>query len=233
MPLQRVGIKTDAEQIRGFLAAQEGAGWKLVSAVLSEATNIVSNRALVLIFMLFLLLGGKADRRPSGVLAEIETSVKSYIVSTIFLSAATGMLLGATLAVLGVEFAWVFGLLAFLLNFVPSIGAIIASLLPLPVILLSADLSVTAKVLAIVVPAAVQFVIGSFVQPRVQGHALDLHPVVILLALIFFGMIWGIMGAFLATPITAVVRIVLGRIPITRPLADMLAGNLDVLSAEP
>ena len=130
--------------------------------------------------MLFLLLGGKADRRPSGVLAEIETSVKSYIVSTIFLSAATGMLLGATLAVLGVEFAWVFGLLAFLLNFVPSIGAIIASLLPLPVILLSANLSVTAKVLAIVVPAAVQFVIGSFVQPRVQGHALDLHPVVIL-----------------------------------------------------
>ena len=111
-----------------------------------------SNGALVLIFMLFLLLGGKADRRPSGVLAEIETSVKSYIVSTIFLSAATGMLLGATLAVLGVEFAWVFGLLAFLLNFVPSIGAIIASLLPLPVILLSPDMSVTAKVLAIVMP---------------------------------------------------------------------------------
>ena len=46
----------------------------------------------------------------------------------------------------------------------------------------------------------IQFVIGSFVQPRVQGHALDLHPVVIVLALIFFGMIWGVMGAFLATP---------------------------------
>src|SRR5208283_1287364 len=133
---------------------------------------------------------------------------------------------------LGVEFAWVFGLLAFLLNFVPSIGAIIASLLPLPVILLSPDMSLTAKVLAIVIPAAIQIVIGSFVQPRVQGHALDLHPVVIVLALIFFGMIWGLMGAFLATPITAVVRIIFARIPITRPLADMLAGNLDVLSAE-
>jgi AI-2 transport protein TqsA len=60
---------------------------------------------------------------------------------------------------------------------------------------------------------------------------LDLHPVVIVLALIFFGMIWGLMGAFLATPITAVVRIIFERIPITRPLAAMLAGNLDVLSA--
>jgi AI-2 transport protein TqsA len=130
-----------------------------------------------------------------------------------------------------VEFAWVFALLAFLLNFVPSVGAIIASLLPLPVILLSPEMSLTAKLLAFAIPAAIQFVIGSFVQPRVQGHALDLHPVVIVLALIFFGMIWGLMGAFLATPITAVVRIIFARIPITRPLADMLAGNLDVLSA--
>jgi AI-2 transport protein TqsA len=233
VPLARLGIKADSKQIRGFLAAQEGIGWQLVSAVLSEATNVLSNGALVMIFMLFFLFGRKSDPRPSGdVLAEIETRVKSYIVSTIFLSAVTGLLLGLTLALLGVEFAWVFGLLAFLLNFVPSIGAIIASLLPLPVILLSPDMSLTAKVLAIVIPAALQFAIGSVVQPRVQGHALDLHPVVIVLALIFFGMIWGLMGAFLATPITAVVRIVFERIPITRPLAGMLAGNLDVLSAE-
>ena len=195
VPLERLGIKTDARQIRGFLAAQEGAGWQLVSVVLSEATNILSNGALVMIFMLFFLLGRRSNPRPStDVLSEIETSVKSYIVSTIFLSAITGLLLGLTLALLGVEFAWVFGLLAFLLNFVPSIGAIIASLLPLPVILLSPDMSLTAKVLAIVIPAVLQFAIGSCVQPRLQGHALDLHPVVILLALIFFGMIWGPMG---------------------------------------
>jgi AI-2 transport protein TqsA len=232
VPLKRLGIKTDAKQIRGFLAAQEGAGWQFVSGVLSEAANVLSNGALVMIFMLFFLFGRKSDPRPStDVLAEIETSVKGYIASTIFLSAVTGLLLGLVLALLGVEFAWVFGLLAFMLNFVPSIGAIIASLLPLPVILLSPDMSLTAKVLAFVIPAAIQFIIGSFVQPRVQGHALDLHPVVIVLALIFFGMIWGLMGAFLATPITAVVRIIFERIPITRPLAAMLAGNLDVLSA--
>jgi AI-2 transport protein TqsA len=232
MPLERLGIKTDAEAIRKFLTAQEGAGWQFISTVLSEATNVLSNGALVLIFMLFLLFGRRSGPRPSAdVLAEIEASVKSYIAGTVFLSAVTGLLVGLSLALLGVEFAWVFGLLAFLLNFIPSIGAIVASLLPLPVILLSPDMSLTAMVLAIVIPAAVQFFIGSFVQPRVLGHALDLHPVVIVLSLIFFGMIWGLMGAFLATPITAVVRIIFGRIPITRPLASMLAGNLDVLSA--
>jgi AI-2 transport protein TqsA len=233
VPLERLGIKIDAEQIRTFLAAQEGVGWQFVSTMLSEATNVLSNGALVLIFMLFLLLGRKSDPRPSAdVLFEIETRVKRYIVSTICLSAVTGLLVGLSLAVLGVEFAWVFALLAFLLNFVPSIGAIIASLLPLPVILLSPQLSPTAQVLAIAIPAVIQFAIGSFVQPRVQGNALDLHPVTIVLSLIFFGMIWGLIGAFLATPITAVVRIVFERISITRPLAQMLAGNLDALSAE-
>ena len=140
--------------------------------------------------------------------------------------------MGLTLAVLGVELAWVFGFLAFLLNLVPTVGAIIASLLPLPVILLSPEMSITAKALAIIIPAAIQFIIGSFVQPRVQGNALALHPVVVLLALMFFGMIWGVTGAFLAAPITGVIRIVCGKIPVTRPLADLLAGNLDVLSAE-
>ena len=84
-------------------------------------------------------------QRPSGMLGEIEASVQRYIVTTVLLSLAMGLLVGLTLAVLRVELAWVFGFFAFRLNFVPAIGAIIASLLPLPVILLSPDMSMTAK----------------------------------------------------------------------------------------
>ena len=188
---------------------------------------------IVVIFMIFLLLSVDADGQPSsGMLGDIEAGVQRYVVTTVFLSLGTGLLVGLTLAVLGVELAWVFGFLAFLLNFVPSVGAIIATLLPLPVVLLSPDMSITAKALAIVIPAAIHVLVGSFVQPRVQGGALELHPVVILLALMFFAMIWGVMGAFLAIPITAVVRIICSRIPVTRPLADVLAGNLSVLTAD-
>jgi len=230
VPWERLGLSREAG-MSGFFTVQEGTGWQFISTLLSEATNLVSNGALVVIFMIFILLGRKGDRlRPAGVLVEIETRVKRYIIQTVLFSALVGLLLGLTYMVLGVQFAWLFGFLAFLLNFVPNIGSIIATLLPLPVILLSPEMSITAKVLALAVPAAIEFIIGNFVQPKVQGDALNLHPVVVLMALIFFGMIWGVIGALLATPITAVIRIIFAHIPITRPLADVLAGDLRFLA---
>ena len=85
------------------------------------------------------------------------------------------------------------------------------------------------KVCALVFPAVIQIWLGNAVQPRMLGNALDLHPIVILISLIFWSMIWGVPGAFLATPMTAVIRIVLEKIPTTRPLAELLAGRLDAV----
>ena len=124
------------------------------------------------------------------------------------------------------ELALVFGVLAFLLNFIPSIGSVISTLLPLPVIFLSEEMSDAAKVLAIAIPGGLQFAIGSILEPKVMGESLDLHPVVVLLGLIFFGMIWGIVGMILATPMVAVLRIVLERIEMTAPVGNVLAGRL-------
>lgn len=232
LPLERFGIKPDPETGR-FFRIPEDAGADFISAVLSETTNLISNGVLVVIFVIFILLGGKAAgaRRTTGLLAEIETRVKKYVSQTVLFSFVTGVLVAGVLAVLGVRFAGVFGFLAFLLNFVPSIGSIIATLLPLPVVLLSPEMSPTAKVLALAIPAAIQFIIGNLIQPRVQGGSLQLHPVAVLMSLIFFGMIWGMVGAFLATPIAAVIRIVFERIPATRPLAELLAGRLAAVSA--
>jgi AI-2 transport protein TqsA len=147
----------------------------------------------------------------------------------ISISVLTGLLVGASLSILGVQFAAVFGLLAMLLNFVPTIGGIVATLLPIPVILLSPEMSVTAKILAIAIPGGIQAAIGA-VQPKIQGDALEIHPVAVLLALIFFGMIWGIAGAFVATPLIAVIKIILERLPATRSVAALLAGDLSMLS---
>src|SRR5262249_10219887 len=98
---------------------------------------------------------------------------------------------------------------------------------PVPVILLSPGMSVTEKVLAVAIPAAIQFTLGSFIQPRVQANSLNLHPVALLMAILFFGIIWGVVGTFLATPMTGMVKLFLERIPATRPLAALLAGNLE------
>src|SRR4051812_8587253 len=206
--LSRLGLTQD--QLRFDASA-----W---SDSLSTAGGIASRTMLVIVFTLFILLGRPGQkRRPQGILAEIELRVQKYIGQMVSLSALGGILVGGLLAWLHVEFAAMFGFLAFLLNFIPTVGSIIATLLPLPVVLLSPELSVTTKILALAIPAALQIVLGNAIQPKVLGNALDLHPIVILISLIFWSMIWGVAGAFLATPMTAVLRIVLERIPATRP----------------
>jgi AI-2 transport protein TqsA len=228
LALERIRVPDDVDVCRLFSIPGDEVR-SLISSLVGEITGIISNGVLVLIFMVFILLGRQAGPRDAtGLLGEIETQVKRYVVRMTLFSVLTGVCVGATLKVLGVEYAWVFGFLAFLLNFIPNVGAIIATLLPLPVILLS-PLPVAVQVLAVVVPGAIQFGIG-ILQPKVMGGSLGLHPVTVLLALIFFGMIWGIVGAFLATPIAAVLKIVLERVPATRPLAALMEGDLEILS---
>lgn len=220
-PISWVGIKP----------IPEDATLKVFSAVLAETRDTLSQGAMVLLLMAFILFGRRSTRLGrTGILAEIEVRVQRSISLTMFISTLTGVLVGSTLSILHVEFAAVFGFLAFLLNFIPNIGSIIATALPLPIIFLSPEMSVAAKVMAIAIPSAIQVLIGSLVQPRMLGTSLQLHPVVLLLSLLFFTMIWGVAGAFLATPLTAVIRIVFEKIPATRPLAALLAGDLSPLT---
>jgi AI-2 transport protein TqsA len=199
----------------------------LLTSVLAGGAEVISSGALVLLFVLFMLGGSRGDRPHSPLRTQIDTAIRSYILNMVGNSALTGLLVGVTLAVLQVDFALEFGVLAFLLNFIPTIGSVVATLLPLPVILLSADLSMTQRILALVLPLVIQIVLGSIIQPRMMGKSQDLHPVTVLLAMLFFGTIWGIIGAVLAVPITGVLRIVFSHIAETRVIADWLAGNID------
>jgi AI-2 transport protein TqsA len=230
LPLDELGLRRDP-QAGGLFALSDSMRQRLFSWALGAVTGVTSTTALVIIFLIFILLGRTEGAiGPTTLLGEIELRVRAYLLKMVGLSALTGILVGLVLAALGVQFAWIFGFLTFLLNFIPNVGSIIATLLPLPVVLLTPDMPAAVQVLAVALPGAIQFVIGSFVQPRVLGHALNLHPVALLMALIFFGMIWGIVGAFLAMPITGALKIVLDRMETTRPLAALLAGDLRVLS---
>jgi AI-2 transport protein TqsA len=221
--LKTFGI--DANELPGMLQqSARGFATGLISGIMS----VLSNGLLVVIFMIFMLAGKSSPAAAPGSFREqVERGIKQYILTKVLVSATTGILVGLTLQLLGVELAMVFGLLAFLLNFIPSIGSVVSTLLPLPVVLLSPSLSVTEMVLAIAIPGGIQFAVGSVIEPRIMGRSLDLHPVVVLLGLIFFGMIWGIIGMILATPIVAVTRIVLERITLTAPVGRLLAGKLE------
>ncbi|MGD2094810.1 MAG: AI-2E family transporter [Phycisphaerales bacterium] len=224
VPLERFGY--DVKDSSDFLNIPSKTAGKLFSNAAGEIVNILSNGILVLIYTIFMLVGkGASSPSNGGIRQDIESSVKKYTTTMILTSGLTGLLVGFILYLLKVDFAWMFGFFAFLLNFIPNIGSVIATLLPVPVVVLSSQLPMVSRILAILIPAAIQFTVGNIVQPKLMGRSLNLHPVVILLSLVFFGVVWGVIGMFLATPITGVVKIFLEKFEYTAPVADLLSGQ--------
>lgn len=208
-------------------------GWIVESGLL-----LLSRGFLVTVFMMFLITGHRGpqvvDR--DSLVFELRSRVLEYLRVKVLVSAITGFLVYVVLRVIGIDLALVFGLASFFLNFIPNIGSAVAVLLPLPVVLLSGSptigedgevlreaVSATGRVLAIGVPAAIQFTVGSVLEPKWMGSSLDLNPIVILLSLIFWGLLWGPVGMLLSVPITAILKILLARLPYTVPLAKLLA----------
>ncbi|MBX3147729.1 MAG: AI-2E family transporter [Gemmatimonadales bacterium] len=213
-----VGQDALLESIQAFPISQ------VVPAAAGTALTVVSNGFLVMIFVIFLLLGRQPGRFRSQVFREIDAGIRRFLGIKLAISAATGVLVGAILALLGLELALVFGVLTFLLNFIPSVGSIVAVLLPLPVALVQFE-SYWPVVGVFVLPAIVQLVIGSGIDPKLTGRGLDLSPVTVLIALVFWGLIWGVVGMLLAAPMTGILRIVLAQFATTRPMGEILAGR--------
>jgi len=125
----------------------------------------------------------------------------------------------------------VFAVLVFVLNFIPSLGSIIATLLPIPIayaqFIATADTPHWwALAGVIMIPATIHMLIGYAIEPRIMGEGLELDPVTILFALAFWGLLWGPVGAILAVPITAVIRIILTRFESFKMITDAMAGTL-------
>ncbi|WP_442505819.1 AI-2E family transporter [Novipirellula sp. SH528] len=207
-----------------------------IIGVASALPNLVSYTALVLIFVFFLLLENTSLRpsgvsgnstMPMGLLAEIEEQVRKYLVMKTALSLLTGFAFGFVLWLFGVPLAIVFGFMAFLLNYIPNIGPLLACLLPVPFLMLSADISPVAAITCFVLISTIQFISGNVIEQRMMGKSFDVSPIVLLLGLILFGLIWGIVGMFLATPIVSILKIVLQQSESGKPIAELMAGRFD------
>jgi AI-2 transport protein TqsA len=216
------GLGVELGQAQIVAAAKELPLLDWLQKTVGSVMNFLSNFFLVVIFIIYLV----ARRRPpaSGQNAALEGKIRSYLITKISLSAMTGLLVGLILAILGVDLALVFGLLAFLLNFIPNVGSIAATLLPLPVVLMQFDSPILIG-LAIALPGAVQIAVGNVIEPRLLGKSVDLGPITILLGLMFWGLIWGVVGMLLATPLTAVLKVQLERFEVTRPVARLMGGH--------
>jgi len=220
--LQRLKIDVDQDKIITSLKNEIPS---LVTNTLGRVLQLASTVFFVIIFLIFMLSGRRPHIATTGIYAEIDQKVRRYVATKVFISTLTGIFVWITLAILGLELALVFGMLAFLLNFIPSIGSVISTLLPIPIAV--AQFNNPWMILPVVaVPGAIQMVLGNIVEPKMMGKGLNLHPVTVLMALLFWGLLWGIAGMFLAAPMTAVIRIILMQFDTLKPLGNLLAGEL-------
>ena len=224
--LQQYDIMVDREVIRNTLINLPFLNW--ASAILSNSANFLSKFFLVIIMTLFLLLG-KKHKNTSVEWNEIIHHVEKYLFTKFLTSTATGILTGLIYWFLGIELAFIFGTLTFILNFIPVFGSVIAVLIPLPVAFLQFT-DPTNVILIILLPAIVHIIIGNILEPKIFGQAFGLHPITIILSLIFWGMIWGVIGVLLAAPITAIIKITFEKFENTLPFAKLLEGTIHVKS---
>ncbi|MHB9155439.1 MAG: AI-2E family transporter [Endomicrobiales bacterium] len=206
----------------------------MYGAVVTSLSSLVE--VLVLVFFLVLLLlfelgewKAKVEKafpgRGAGQVIEtartIAKKVRVYFLVHTVISALSAAGAAAWLLIMGVDFALVWGLLTFLLNYVPYIGSVIAVFPPSLVALLQLGPGPALVVLSGL--AVIDQVMGNYVDPRIQGQKLVISPTVILISLVFWSWVWGVAGALLAVPLTITIVITCDHIPALKPLAQLLS----------
>lgn len=160
-------------------------------------------------------------------LRSISESIRYYIGSMTAISFATGIISYVILLIMGVEYAFLWAFLVFILNFIPYIGPLISSILPaIFAVIISGDLMQFVYVFAAM--EVIQIIIGNFIQPMIMGKGSNLSPITVIVSLALWGMLWGIVGMILAVPITSVMVIIFSQVPSTKWIAILLSEKGDL-----
>ncbi|MCP4402437.1 MAG: AI-2E family transporter [bacterium] len=214
---------------------------RIITSAAASVSNLLRYFSLVIVYVLFILLEYKSINtklqamskneeqyaRWDAIVTRIISDINTYMKIKTFVSALTGLLSFLILTFFGVNFAALWSVIIFLLNFIPTIGSILAVVMSLVVVLVqfgSFSYLLTVGLLL----TAVQLGIGNILDPRLMGRSLNLSPLVLLLALAFWGAIWGVLGMFLCVPFMVIINIILSHFPQTRKIAIVLSedGNI-------
>ncbi len=209
--------------------------------VFAGVTSAAKGIALVLLYVLFFLveqgsfprkmralgLHARGGTRFTYVMAEINAAMRTYLGVKTITSIATGVLSFVVFEVIGLDYALFWAFLIFLFNFVPTIGSITATALPALLALVQFD-TLTPFLVVVIGVTVIQILIGNIVEPRLMGSSLNISPLVVVLSLILWSLLWGIVGMLLSVPITVAIIIICAQFPSTRPIAILLSRNGDV-----
>lgn len=237
--LERYGVTFDLEDLTGAL--DPALLFDMMGRTLKGLVSAVSAVALAIICMVFILfevaefrvklqaaLNSSVD---AGRLESVLFDVQRYLGIKTLTSLLTGLLVGGVAALIGLDFALLWGLIAFLLNYVPFVGSILAAV---PAVLLAlVSLGLGPSVSLALGYAAVNFGVSNFLEPTLMGRQLGLSPLVVFLALVFWGWIWGPVGMLLSVPLTMAVKILLEHSEDFRWLAVLMGSSRDLGAASP
>ena len=208
----------------------------LIRGTANTITGIAQYSALVVIYTLFLALEyrsfqlkvkemypqNSSYKKAMTTLQRLSDDVGSYLKVKALMSFLTGLISYAILTTGGMPYAEFWGLVIFALNFIPTVGSILAVLMVVPAIAINLGVTISGGLIALGL-IATQVIIGNILDPRAMGKSLNLSPLVILLSLAFWGTIWGPIGALLCVPLMVVLNIILAQFPQTRPLSIILS----------
>jgi AI-2 transport protein TqsA len=220
--------------LREFFKNVDIAG--LIALVATNLAGLLKNTMLVLVFAVFILLETRfisskitalfpdpqRRERIEALIRRVDRDIQTYFGVKTLVSLATALLSYGVMRFVGLDFAAFWALLVFILNFIPTIGSIVATILPGLLGLVQFE-SWKPVIILLVGITVIQQALGNFIEPNLMGMTLNLSPLVVVMSLILWGMLWGIVGMFLCVPITVILVIILGNFPATRWVAVLLS----------
>lgn len=208
----------------------------ILKAIFNSLTELLGNAFLIIIYALFIFLEetnfnkklkvvfSKSDQynEVSTILGKVEESITDYIGLKTLLSIITGVLSYIALLIIGIDSPAFWAFLIFILNFIPTIGSLIATLFPAMFCLLQFG-ELTPFLMVLIFVGAIQVVVGNLLEPKMMGNSLNVSSFVTIFALSFWGTLWGITGMILSIPITVIMVIIFSHFEKTKGVAIMLS----------
>lgn len=204
----------------------------------SSLAGIATSTGMVIIYLIFMFIeqssfGKKInslqltkikEKKLRYILTSIDENMKKYLFTKTFISAATGISAYILLKMIGLEYASVWAFIIFILNYIPTIGSILACALPILYALISGDTWHLALFTAISL-IVIETIFGNILDPKLTGKTLNISTLAILINLVFWGMIWGLAGMFFSVPILVAIYITTAQFSSTRWIAVLLSSD--------
>ncbi len=215
----------------------------IINKVIAAFSAIFSNLVQILLYVLFLLIDQRFFKaklnalfpkqenknKAEHVLSSISKGVRTYIFITTLISLITGFLTYLICEIFSLQGAVLWGFIAFVLNFIPTIGSIIAVLIPVIFALIQFTDLFQVLLLSVCL-LTIQFIIGNIIYPKLMGNKLNISQFVVILSLVVWGAMWGTIGMFLSVPLMMILLIILSQFENTKKLAILISGDGEIIN---